>query len=829
MACKIYVKIGDITTPIELENTTKLEDQVNSTIVRKVEDFIESHIQKTESILSDFTSTTLTQVLDIQNRFQALPGLVFDFVDMYEMKGVSAGTYASFSKIGGRSQILVPPYATLNEGNSQLLDVVLSTQVEVNEYGPKIRKLIELLTGKPTDPEISLVDILSEVKFKKADGTDNDTGKTIFDDYIVYTDQQLSTNNLKLTEFLLLQGRAYQTATQGKNIDVYYDTSRIQKSSETNKILEGDIIVKDNKKYIYYGIFQEGAERNHMFQELNPADGVNAELIRKSSLMDLDFHAKLLSPNYQLDISQLQNLAYEEKPSAVTKATLLNLAAGDIINLVDTNNTYFVVNTFSDLNAERVLVYDINMQSYMYIEKQDVSMILKTVKSNFDFSPLMSFTQIDVDPYNTLSEINLHKLSMGDMVRVENLEYYFLKYQNDREIQVYNNDTGEKMNIALSTVNRIKMSKQAYYNPNLHLVKEPTSFEVYDGAQAPSILEKTRGYKRTIVGDPKWETHYFTKPNGELVYDLSNYKVLENAKISDLNIGDMISEKSRLLIDHKDNKSTGSHFSKFYQVVSKTIEVVNNVEVIRTYVAHYDNLGNTIISDASSILNPVNLTFYSNDSKQIKVHNSTTSREVSLAQKDRAIINYFEKTFKIPVEFETGDASYFARTDGTSIKINLTNKGADNDYISNHAVHEFIHLMLANMRVENSEDYIVMLNVFKEIHTDLNLAEATLPEIEEALVEALTEQVTTTKGGFTLDPTKQSHLEKLISNGFSDLFKFNKELNPNNDWLYDKLGSFLAKYKANFFFESTSGFSLEAIERSNMIYKELQNIERKCV
>ena len=103
---------------------------------------------------------------------------------------------------------------------------------------------------------------------------------------------------------------------------------------------------------------------------------------------------------------------------------------------------------------------------------------------------------------------------------------------------------------------------------------------------------------------------------------------------------------------------------------------------------------------------------------------------------DRKVVSMLEDNFGIPVEIIEDINEAFAYTDGERIFINIAKrKENDNTYVIKHAVHEFIHLMLGNMRTKNPEDYRILIESYKRVK---NL-EGDIIHIEETIVQDLSD------------------------------------------------------------------------------------------
>ena len=186
-----------------------------------------------------------------------------------------------------------------------------------------------------------------------------------------------------------------------------------------------------------------------------------------------------------------------------------------------------------------------------------------------------------------------------------------------------------------------------------------------------------------------------------------------------------------------------------------------------------------------------------------------------------------EDKFNIPVEIIDDINQEYAYTDGEKIFINIAKrKDDDNTYVLKHAVHEFVHLMLGNMRLNNPEDYRILIEVYKK-HVKFDNTK-NLQDTEEKLVEDLVTKLGELENvGSELD--FEEELLSKISKGFSDLFNISNTTNTKETgWLSENVGSVIKKYNKDFAIMTSENFQLSQIKKHNQFLKEINLIKKEC-
>ena len=221
------------------------------------------------------------------------------------------------------------------------------------------------------------------------------------------------------------------------------------------------------------------------------------------------------------------------------------------------------------------------------------------------------------------------------------------------------------------------------------------------------------------------------------------------------------------------------------------------------------------------------LTIYSKDFKRASsFRKATQDKFISDTGLDRKIIQMLEDKFNIPVEIIDDINQEYAYTDGEKIFINIAKRKDDNTYVLKHAVHEFVHLMLGNMRLNNPEDYRILIEVYKK-HVKFDNTKD-LQDTEEKLVEDLVTKLGELENvGSELD--FEEELLSKISKGFSDLFNISDMTNTKETgWLSENVGSVIKKYNKDFAIMTSENFQLSQIKKHNQFLKEINLIKKEC-
>ena len=186
-----------------------------------------------------------------------------------------------------------------------------------------------------------------------------------------------------------------------------------------------------------------------------------------------------------------------------------------------------------------------------------------------------------------------------------------------------------------------------------------------------------------------------------------------------------------------------------------------------------------------------------------------------------------EDKFNIPVEIIDDSKQAYAYTDGEKIFINIAKRtDDDNTYVLKHAVHEFVHLMLGNMRLNNPEDYRILIEVYKK-HVKFDNTK-NLQDTEEKLVEDLVTKLGEL-GNVGNELDFEEELLSKISKGFSDLFNISNTTNAKETgWLSENVGSVIKKYNKDFAIMTSENFQLSQIKKHNQFLKEINLIKKEC-
>lgn len=235
-----------------------------------------------------------------------------------------------------------------------------------------------------------------------------------------------------------------------------------------------------------------------------------------------------------------------------------------------------------------------------------------------------------------------------------------------------------------------------------------------------------------------------------------------------------------------------------------------------------------LFDENPELANSGKLTIYSKDFKRSSsFRKATQDKFISDTGLDRKIIQMLEDKFNIPVEIIDDINQAYAYTDGEKIFINIAKRADDdNTYVLKHAVHEFVHLMLGNMRLNNPEDYRILIEFYKKhsnLHQDLDLQKT-----EEELVEKLVDELGELKNVGTELDFEEELLNK-ISKGFGDLFDISDKIKiEKTGWLFENVESVIKKYNKDFAIMTSENFQLSQIKKHNRFLKEINLIKKEC-
>ena len=669
--------------------------------------------------------------------------------------------------------------------------------------------------------------------------------KELFDEGIVesytqYLYEQEVSQNIYLQDFASINVVKYKQSIEHKN--VFYN----QELTSGSNPVPGDIIHKVIKQgdvetyedYLYLGLSGE-ASNYHVLLKIVGNKIDSSQIYIEKILDKVLIYKPRLPYNYNFPTEHdIYTLTLDQEP--IPKNVKHSINKGDIIKSSNKRNapTYVVIDIIlNDNNDEEYLVYN-PQEQFKYIKNSDE---IKTVSQNSNLvfkttTFIKSNYQTIINLENTDIAYNYFKLLKPDDV-IEALDeknnitkYKIIQVNTDNTLQVISfGNKPYRKKVKLEDVKKIYFKNYVKIDRDLNMLNVPLEFFKRSDYISPflSKFAKLHNYGINTNGSNVSFYEPMKKNDKKLVekwvYDLGNYRKLDipqNQILNELTLDDIIYKED-------DNIRT----KKFYKVVSKVVTKKNNINVIHVNVAMINNDNKYEIFELSQEFfdeSTGKLTIYSKDFKRISSFRKVTQDKfISDTGLDRKIIQMLEDKFNIPVEIIDDSEQAYAYTDGEKIFINIAKrKDDDNTYVLKHAVHEFVHLMLGNMRLNNPEDYRILIEVYKKHLNDSDIKN--LRDTEEKLVENLVEQLGKLENVGTELDFEEELLNK-ISEGFGKLFDIPNIPNMGKTgWLSENVGSVIKKYKNNFAIMTSENFQLSQIKKHNQFLKEINLIIKKC-
>ena len=657
--------------------------------------------------------------------------------------------------------------------------------------------------------------------------------KKIVESYTQYLYEQEVSQNIYLQDFASINVVKYKQSIEHKN--VFYN----QELTSGSDPVPGDIIHKVIKQgdvetyedYLYLGLSGE-ASNYHVLLKIVGNKIDSSQIYIEKILDKVLIYKPRLPYNYNFPTEHdIYTLTLDQEP--IPKNVKHSINKGDIIKSSNKRNapTYVVIDIIlNDNNDEEYLVYNPEEQ-FKYIKNSDE---IKTVSqnSNLVFTTqefIESNYQTIINLENTDISYNYFKLLKPDDVIEESdkeIQYKIIQVNTDNTLQVISlNEYAERKKVKLEDVKKIYFKNYVKIDRDLNMLNVPLEFFKRSGYDSPFLekFAKLHNYGINTNGSNVSFYEPMKKNDKKLVekqvYDLGNYKKLDISQdqiLNELMVDDII---------YKEDNNIRT--KKFYKVVSK-VEKDNTIHV---NVAMINNDNKYEIFELSQEFfneSTGKLTIYSKDFKRVSSFKKVTQDKfISDTGLDRKIIQMLEDKFNIPVEIIDDINQAYAYTDGEKIFINIAKRtDDDNTYVLKHAVHEFVHLMLGNMRLNNPEDYRILIEVYKKHLNDSDIKN--LRDTEEKLVENLVEQLGKLENVGTELDFEEELLNK-ISEGFGKLFDIPNIPNMGKTgWLSENVGSVIKKYKNDFAIMTSENFQLSQIKKHNQFLKEINLIKKEC-
>ena len=685
-------------------------------------------------------------------------------------------------------------------------------------------KLFDALINLNVDNETA------QNKIQKAKEFVNDN---IVEKYTNYLFEQESAQNIYLQNFAQSNIIKYNQSIKNRNIFYYPELS-------DSYPLVGDIINKDGNDYIYLGLSGESDNYLVLLKIIGSEFDPNQIYVEKN-ISNLKSYKQKLPYNYSIPSEHdIHNLMLNQR--LLEKGEKHSLNQGDIIKISSkkSSSNSVIVDVILNEGGVEYLIY--NSDSFQYISESDVKEIvsvnskLNITSSKFELSEYSTVINL-VNNEKALNYFN--QLKIGDVIDTKDLSelndqevpQYVLdlfqesgKNQSDSKYRIlsispnntlivskFGSNVREKL--SFEDVKTIYLKNRTLVDNDLSILQYPLSFynkteHINDAAVKYAALN---GYGTNLSKNKK--NIYFYDSNQNYIYDLGSYRKLNiRTELIKNNLipGDIIS---------KSNKN----FKEFYKVVS----VINDGKESHINVSFLKDDKYVIFKLDDNFFNGDNVQVYSKNPERLKQFSKVNDfPQLSDSELDIKVISMLEDNFNIPVKIIDDPSQKFAYTDGEKIFINISHRENDNTYVIKHAVHEFIHLMLGNMRLKNPEDYRILIESYREFSQNKELLiDKNIMEIEESMVTELSNKLNfddITKDSIDLD----EEILKKINSEFAKLFGITPPV--GNGWLAESVQSIINKYKKDFTFETTKNFQLSAIKQHNQFLKEIDKIKKEC-
>ena len=803
MSCTVETTINgnSIKIPISEGST---EDIISISSIQKITEQLKYIVPDTDIIESLYQSKDGLNILEADESFKN------DLLTNEILADVKASAKDSFKKLFDNliiyksgvdndirslkiynKRILIIGNNIPEKSKFKILDAIINLSVDVELPENKIRRAKEFFNSK------------------------------IIEGYTDYLFDQEASQNIYLKDFASSQVVKYEQGVTNRNIFYYNITTN-------ERAVEGDIITKkddsgNNQDYLYLGLSGE-SDNYHVLLKINNNDIDKSQVHIEKNISGLQVYKQKLPHNYNLpNENDLYNLTLNQIP--FEKNSEISLNKGDVISFSSngtTKNSIIVDVLLTDLDEEYLVYNDIDL--FQYVSRGNIKPISKNSKINiiqnkFVESEYPSIINIEnnnkSNDYLKLLKVNdvIEKIIPDDENIKEISKYKVIQISPNNTVTIVKFGTDIREKITLQDIKTIYLNGRKTIDNDLNILKSPltfyTSFETSN--ERAKKYAALNGY---LIGDgEKTEKDAFYTNDGltKYVYDLGNYQKLniptEFIK-SKLISGDIISKED-------------GEYKQFYKIISTT----DNKGEIHINVAQLIDSNYKIFELTEDFFND-SIQVYSKNIERVKeFKKSQELKQLSDMSLDRKVVSMLEDNFGIPVEIIEDINKAFAYTDGERIFINIAKrKENDNTYVIKHAVHEFIHLMLGNMRTKNPEDYRILIESYKRVK---NL-EGDIIDIEETIVQNLSNILGEfEKIGVDSIDLDQEILQK-INQGFASLFNIQIPDSLKSEWLAESAQSIINKYKRDFTFETTQDFQLSTIKKENQFLREIGKIKKEC-
>ena len=798
----------------------------------------------------DYDITQLKQLQFSQKILQKIVESIKDTkIKLFIEESSSPTKGARVLLINGEYNLIIPKsfnFSTLdNTQINYLIDALLTIKTgSVSQ----IAHAIELV--KTYYPNINLTEQNFNVKIKEiANLLTNEKEALNYIRYVINENSDplfIERVKFKLEQFKQIYGKDVQTNK------FYFEKS----TEDIADLKEGDIFEQDEVLYIYLGTTNLGL---HILCPLNTTD-VNIKFENIAPHKDESYKRKYIikrSPNVIFGEVISEQFVYIGNP--IENVNFNSIAIGDKLLIGD--DQYVIVDSVYNRHNNRELIVknekdnsQIDVTEKLYNSIEGIKVLKSTL--NRDQSPNNVEHQfIGYVPLEVLQE-----LKFGTVVQDSNKTYYFQKLLNNNEILVANTENNESTIIKIDSIRSI-VAPYRVIDKEFRMQGAPLSVYYSESAD-----KESKDISRQI------ELNYLLN-EGILLKDTQK----EKSGKSLLKIGTRLSSSYKQQILKDPSRNITLRFLQTYKEVPsvmvnyipqegdvilygddafKVVKKIKSVGSATQYLAIHQGLEPDKQSYKIISVDKRQITYDGKvgDGKQCIIYTKNNykgqfRRDQSIdGLTDSALCRGFLQTlseyFNLDIQtVEDPTDPNLARVLNGKIIINVAKKGnvSTNTYIIEQGVHEFTHLVLANLQAHHGNLYYDMMQRVKTLLSNPNLKEdikiiwsniqnnptykTSQEKYQEFIVRYITQMFNTNSGLQDGTETEQT-LVKALYNSYDKFLqdiskggfnRFNSGLSVKN---------ILLNKDSNFYDIATEDFDLEFIRQNYLDNEIIEKI--KC-
>lgn len=635
-----------------------------------------------------------------------------------------------------------------------VLNLFLDSQLQNEIATPRkrIAKLLTLVTGENISPDtvketLLRPDIQNKIK----------ESKVVYNWYQNYLDDNTE-QSLKQTAY----NNLYKFGKALEHPEFYYYQCDESLDNEVGDIFKDNIT---GDKYIYLGNTDENIM---IFRNLNP-ESLEATKLTYRASTGSDQLMRILKPRINSDYSNLtlspkdkslyqniittnihqgdlvttrkgeyyiSSILYEKLPNGIYNTILLGSSDGKILEEISNKIT----------NVKRIPVEDISSETDFNVELPHGSLRLKeTIVKNMSYGQRFKYYNGDTlessrfksfsDGYITTTDGKL--LTLDSLAAVDNFDL----------VKIY-----PKLPVDTAVNSIISPSKDPKVIAGL-IYGRPEFRYGYDvGPLKDGKVEVTPKYVASINGK-KVATFKPFNINPDLKYrgNVNNTtKLGVNDTVITLEQTKDQSGFESVKYVVLENLGDQSVVLESRQPESRLMSIVNNIKVIN----------NSQLTNGK---------LYRDESRRSNV---TLAKNKQVLTNDYdavySLLKYLSDKFGARVEFVNADDNFKARVNNGVIEINLNKKldsQSEADFIMEQGIHEFMHLAITALKIDNPEIYFSLLDQAKKLETVNNkIYNTEISQNEERLVRKLTDMIMSNTDQSISADSIESYMLKALQN-----------------------------------------------------------------